>query len=142
MLIGLSFFDTWYLFGSILESFRIAFDLETNLHIQLFPYFLYPGQMIVMMCSVYMTVAIAIERFSAVRYPLIYNQVCNDILPYGWKKVLENITSGYLNHEWYLPGQMIVMMCSVYMTVAIAIERFSAVRYPLIYNQVCIDILP
>ena len=75
MLIGLSFFDTWYLFGSILESFRIAFDLETNLHIQLFPYFLYPGQMIVMMCSVYMTVAIAIERFSAVRYPLIYNQV-------------------------------------------------------------------
>ena len=75
MLIGLSFFDTWYLFGSILESFRIAFDLETNLHIQLFHYFLYPGQMIVMMCSVYMTVAIAIERFSAVRYPLIYNQV-------------------------------------------------------------------
>ena len=75
MLIFLSFFDTWYLFGSILESFRKSFNLETDVHIQLFPYLLYPGQMVMMMCSVYMTVAIAIERFSAVRYPLSYNQV-------------------------------------------------------------------
>ena len=78
MLIVLAFFDTFYLFGSILESFRKSFNLKTDIHIILFPYLLYPGQMVVMMCSVYMTVAIAIERFSAVRYPLVYNQVRKD----------------------------------------------------------------
>ena len=47
----------------------------TYLHIILFPYFLYPGQIIVMSASVLMTVAIAMERYVAVHYPLDYNQV-------------------------------------------------------------------
>jgi len=44
MLIGLAFFDSGYLVGSILESFRKGFLITTDVHIYLFPYFLYPGQ--------------------------------------------------------------------------------------------------
>ena len=36
---------------------------------------LYPGHMIAMTGSVFMTVAIAMERYVAVHYPLDYNQV-------------------------------------------------------------------
>ena len=38
-------------------------------------YVLYPGHMIAMTGSVFMTVAIAMERYVAVHYPLDYNQV-------------------------------------------------------------------
>jgi hypothetical protein len=41
----------------------------------LFPYFLYPGQTIMMTASIFMTVGIAMERYVAVHYPLDYNQV-------------------------------------------------------------------
>ena len=44
-------------------------------HLLLFPYFLYPGQTIMMTASIFMTVAIAMERYVAVHYPLDYNQV-------------------------------------------------------------------
>ena len=75
LLIALSCFDTCYLVGSVLESMRKCFQLETDLHTMLFPYLLYPGQMIAMSGSVFMTVAIAMERYVAVHYPLDYNQV-------------------------------------------------------------------
>ena len=78
LLIALSFFDCCYLFGSILESFRKCFDLATRVHILLFPYLLYPGQMIMMTASVFMTVAISMERYAAVHYPLNYNFAMND----------------------------------------------------------------
>jgi hypothetical protein len=41
----------------------------------LFPLFLYPGQAIMMSASIFMTVAIAMERYVAVHYPVDYNQV-------------------------------------------------------------------
>ena len=44
MLIALALFDSGYLFGSILESFRKSFHMTTSLHVILFPYFLYPGK--------------------------------------------------------------------------------------------------
>ena len=75
LLIALAFFDSCYLFGSILESFRKSFNLVTRVHTFLFPYLLFPGQMIVMTASVFMTVAIAMERYVAVHYPLDYNFV-------------------------------------------------------------------
>ena len=43
MLIALAVFDSGYLFGSILESFRKSFNLATWLHTLLFPQFLFPG---------------------------------------------------------------------------------------------------
>lgn len=78
LLIALGCFDCFYLFGSILESFRKSFHLATSLHTLLFPYVLFPGQMISMTASVLMTVAIAMERYVAVHYPLDYNQSMND----------------------------------------------------------------
>ena len=75
MLIALALFDSGYLFGSILESFRKSFHLATWLHTLLFPHFLFPAQTIMMSASIFMTVAIAIERYIAVHYPLDYNQV-------------------------------------------------------------------
>jgi hypothetical protein len=75
MLIALALFDSGYLLGSILESFRKSFHLFSRVHMLLFPYFLYPGQTIMMSASIFMTVAIAMERYVAVHYPLDYNQV-------------------------------------------------------------------
>lgn len=66
LLIALACYDSCYLFGSILESFRKCFGLVTDIHTLMFPYFLYPGQMIMMTASVFMTVAIAMERYVAV----------------------------------------------------------------------------
>ena len=42
LLVSLACFDSTYLFGSILESFRKDFGIYTDTHILLFPYFLYP----------------------------------------------------------------------------------------------------
>ena len=43
LLVSLAAYDTWYLFGAILESCRKFFDqLRTDTHVVLFPYFLYP----------------------------------------------------------------------------------------------------
>lgn len=64
--------------GAILESFRKRFKLVSDLHIYLFPYFLYPLHMVAMTGSILMTVAIALERFVAVHYPINYSQAMND----------------------------------------------------------------
>jgi hypothetical protein len=42
LLVTMAIFDSTYLFGSILESVRKQFRLVTDLHLLLFPYFLYP----------------------------------------------------------------------------------------------------
>ena len=78
LLIALICMDSCYLCGAILEAFRKSFDLATYLHIQLFPYFLYPGLSIAMTGSVFMTVAIALERYMAVHCPIDYSQVRPD----------------------------------------------------------------
>lgn len=78
LLIALAIYDNTYLFGSILESFRKRFDMLSDIHILLFPYFLYPVQMIAMTGSILMTVAIALERYVAVHYPINYNLAMND----------------------------------------------------------------
>ena len=43
LLIALICMDSCYLVGAILESFRKCFLLASDIHIQMFPYFLYPG---------------------------------------------------------------------------------------------------
>ena len=69
---------TWFvvfsfqLFGSILESFRKQFALGSDVHIILFPHLLYPFTQIAITASIFMTVAIALERFIAVHYPINY----------------------------------------------------------------------
>ncbi|TRY76222.1 hypothetical protein TCAL_14732 [Tigriopus californicus] len=78
LLIGLAFFDTCYIVGSLLETVRKSFRVATQTHLLLFPYLLYPGQMIAMTGSVFMIVAIAFERYVSVHHPLDYNQAMND----------------------------------------------------------------
>lgn len=79
LLIALAVYDNTYLFCSVLESFRKRFGLDTDAHIILFPYFLYPLHMIAMTGSILMTVAIALERYVAVHYPINYSQAMNDV---------------------------------------------------------------
>ena len=71
-------FFLFQLFGSILESFRKQFGLATDVHIILFPYALYPFTQIAITGSIFMTVAIALERFIAVHYPLDYSQAMHE----------------------------------------------------------------
>ena len=78
LLVSLACFDSTYLFGSILESFRKNFHLTSETHIVLFPYLLYPLNQMAISGSIFMTVAIAWERYIAVHYPLDYNQAMND----------------------------------------------------------------
>lgn len=76
LLVTLAAYDSWYLFGAMLESCRKFFDsMKSDTHIIMFPYFLYPIHQTSMSGSIFMTVAIAFERFTAVHFPLDYNQV-------------------------------------------------------------------
>ena len=74
MLIVLASCDSGFLLCSILESFRTSFNSATQLHLDLFPYFLFPGQAIMMTASIFMTVAISMERYVVVHYPLNHKQ--------------------------------------------------------------------
>ena len=92
LLIALAMYDNTYLFCAILESIRKRFHFQTDVHILLFPYFLYPLHMMAMTGSILMTVAIALERYSAVHWPIAYSQVslsydvfCSYILYFGGK---------------------------------------------------------
>ncbi|XP_059098618.1 FMRFamide peptide receptor frpr-18-like [Tigriopus californicus] len=77
LLIALFFMDSCYLVGSITEAIRKSFNAATSLHLYMFPYFLYPCLSIAMTCSVFMTVAVALERYIAVHYPIDYSQAIN-----------------------------------------------------------------
>ena len=69
-MISLLCFDSLYVAGGALESFRRCFKLYHDLHLILFAYFLYPMQAVVMTASIFMTVGIALERYIAVHYPI------------------------------------------------------------------------
>ena len=64
LLVVMACFDSLYLFGSILESFRKEelFNMATDTHIVLFPHLLYPFTQFTFTASIFMTVAIALER--------------------------------------------------------------------------------
>ena len=47
--------------------------------IVLFPYFLYPVNQVAISGSIFMTVAIAWERYVAVHYPIDYNQAKHEL---------------------------------------------------------------
>ena len=75
-LVALACIDTIFLLGSILESFRKRFGLSTDLQIILYPQLLYPLSNISLTASIYLIVAITLERYCAVHYPVDYRQVC------------------------------------------------------------------
>ena len=76
----LTFFDSIFNVTDILESIRkIHYDRSScaemsftqGLHLLLWPQFLYPLRSIAMICSIYMTVVLAIERYIAVSRPFV-----------------------------------------------------------------------
>ena len=75
LLIALISMDSCFLFLCLLEGVRKERSYVTNIHVLLFPHLLYPLISIVFTASIYMTVAIAIERYIAVHYPIDYSQV-------------------------------------------------------------------
>ena len=74
LLIALICMDSCFLFGAILDGFR-KINMASELHVLMFPHFLYPLLQIAVTASIYMTVAIATERYIAVHYPIDYSQV-------------------------------------------------------------------
>ena len=70
LLIALAIFDNLFLLSQILESFRDHFKMATQTHIVLFPKILYPFKVIVFCSSIYMVVAISVERYIAVTRPI------------------------------------------------------------------------
>eukprot|EP00093_Oithona_nana_P006238 06238.XXX_21480_19025_1 [CDS] Oithona nana genome sequencing. len=102
LLVALAMFDLCFLIGAQLESIRVSFGCSTNVHIILFPYLLYPGKELAMTGSIFMIVAIALERYVAVHNPIDYKQATNDasairrrlakyLLPVIFSSVLFNI---------------------------------------------------
>ena len=81
LLVILAAYDTWYMFGAILETIRKFFmNLRTHLHLRMFPHFLYPLHQTSITGSIFMTVALAFERYSALNYPMEYNRVSTTTL--------------------------------------------------------------
>ena len=74
LLIALISMDSCFLFLCLLEGVR-KIGYASNIQVLLFPHLLYPLISIVFTASIYMTVAIAIERYIAVHYPIDYSQV-------------------------------------------------------------------
>ena len=67
--------DSCFLITSFLDCFRKGFNMITYVHYMMFPYFLFPFMSIAVTGSIFMTVAIAFERYWAVHYPIDYSQV-------------------------------------------------------------------
>lgn len=63
LLVSLACFDSTYLLGAIMESFRKNFSLASSVHIVLFPHLLYPLNQMAITASIFMTVSIAWERY-------------------------------------------------------------------------------
>ena len=111
LLIALICMDSCYLVGAILESFRKCFLLASDIHIQMFPYFLYPGINIAGKCR--------LKRPTTIK--TLYNVWHQKMNAWKWK-FTSNIT-------------FFTVTCSIIMTVGIALERYIAVHYPIDYSQ-------
>ncbi len=78
LLIALVAIDIGFLFFKIWDSIWRGLDLRTTPHTILFPKFLYPMNSITLTASIYMIVAISIERYRTLCYPT--NVSVNSIL--------------------------------------------------------------
>ena len=68
LLVFLALFDSLFLLNGILEAFRSHLG-KTSFHDYVFVNFLYPFRSVVMCCSMYMTVLLALERYNALARP-------------------------------------------------------------------------
>ena len=66
MLACLATFDSLFIAMSIAEAFRRHYA-PTNSYVYIFCYVMYPMQNVVLCCTIYVPVALAIERYRAIR---------------------------------------------------------------------------
>lgn len=72
LLLTLACFDTLYIIiGGLNYTFK-AFESKNDMFIVAFPHFIYPFTNITMNATIFMTMAISIERFLGICYPLHY----------------------------------------------------------------------
>ena len=69
LLVCLALFDSLFLLNGVLEAFRNHVGKASYLHNYLFVNFLYPFRSVVMFCSMYMTIILALERYNALARP-------------------------------------------------------------------------
>ena len=69
LIVSLAVFDSLCLLNGILEACRNHLG-STNVHNYFFVVFLYPFRSIVMCCSIYTTVMLALERYNAMANPI------------------------------------------------------------------------
>ena len=82
MLIGLAMFDMCFIVCGVPVHITPIFKLENSLYLLLYATFLYPFTAISLTGSIYMTMAITIERFMAVCHPHYYRDVNTRISPF------------------------------------------------------------
>ena len=71
LLVCLAVFDNFFLLSGILEAFRNHIG-STNFHDYMFVMFFYPFRATVMLCSIYTTMMLALERHNAMTKPLAH----------------------------------------------------------------------
>ena len=75
LLISLFCFDSLYLMLMLISSFHyFASEERTEIEIVLFPYLTYPMSSITLTASIFMTVGVAHERYSAIKHPIRHRQ--------------------------------------------------------------------
>ena len=74
LIASLCIFDSVFLVLHIIDVFRKYFNVEEKILVTLFPRIIYPVRSISFTASIFMTVAIAYERYSAIKYPLQHHQ--------------------------------------------------------------------
>merc|ERR1719291_1189384 len=70
----------------LLESLR-KLGLHHDYHVILYPHLLHPLNSISLMCSIYMTIGVTLERYLAVYHPLDYNRRQQDSTSHGCRLV-------------------------------------------------------
>lgn len=68
-------FDSVFLSLDLIDSFRKYFNFENSILILLFPHVIYPVRNMAFTASIFMTVAIAYERYTAIKYPIQHYQL-------------------------------------------------------------------
>ena len=74
LLVSLAVFDIFFLLNGILEALRNHIG-STNTHTYVFIVFLYQFRSVVMCCSIYTTVVLALERYNAIARPIAHQTV-------------------------------------------------------------------
>ena len=77
LLVVLVIYDLIYLLTTMMDSMA-KIGIAPEIHAIIAPYTFYPMNAIAMMGSIYMTMAVGMERYIAVTYPMEYTLVAND----------------------------------------------------------------